>query len=138
MTVSGPLLKPFGHCSYRMPAAGIRSRAGVVLPALVLVAMGMWGCGGGVRVIQESPDSGVALYLYKGGEGHLRSLNRPEASARIREFCRGPYRVINEGETQGRQRVIENVVGSDEVVTEHWWGIRFRCEATGGATDRTG
>ena len=126
------LMKPFAGHSHPIPAVGIRSRAGAVLPALVLVVLGLWGCGGGVRVIQESPDSGVVLYMYKGRDGHLRSSNRPEASAKIREFCRGPYRVIKEGNTTGRQRVIESIAGADDVVTEHWWGIRFRCKADGG------
>ena len=90
-------VKPFEHCFDCMSAAGIRSRAGAVFLALVLVVPWLQGCGGGVRVIRESPDSGVALYVYK-GDGHLRSSNRPDAFAEIREFCRGPYR----GD-QGRQ-----------------------------------
>ncbi len=97
-----------------------------------MVVMGLWGCGGGVRVVQESPDSGVAMYVYKGKDGHLRSPNRPKALAGIREFCRGSYRVLKEGQTESRQRVIEDIGGS-EVVTEHRWGIRFRCEANGKA-----
>ena len=135
-------MKLFTDRSHPIPAAGIRSRAGAVLPALalalVLIVLGFWGCGGGVRIIQENPDSGVALYMYKGKDGHLRSSNRPEASARIREFCRGPYRVIKEGNTAGRQHVIESIVGREDVVTEHWWGVRFRCEANGGATSEAG
>ncbi len=119
--------------SHPMPVAGIRSRASVVLTVLVLVAAGLWGCGGGVRIIQESQGSGVALYLYKGKDGHLHSPNRPEASAKIREWCRGPYRVIKEGNTESRQHVREGFAGLEEVVTAHWWGIRFRCEANGGA-----
>ena len=130
-------MTPLADRSYPMPAVGIRSSARVVFPALVLVALGFWGCAGGVRVIQEGPDSGVALYVYKGKNGHLRSSNRPEASARIRKFCRGPYRVIKEGNAGGRQRVFENIAGAEDVVTDHWWGIRFRCEANGGAMSET-
>ncbi len=93
-----------------------------------IVAMGfvMGGCGGGVQVIRESPDSGVVRYLYKGNEGHLSTFKRGEAFDKIREFCRGPYDVLKEGKTKGRQRVVEGM-GGTEVVTEDWWGIRFQC-----------
>ncbi len=131
-------MKSFGHPFHPMPAVGIWSRAGVVLPGLMLAVVGLWGCGGSVRIIQESPESGVALYVYKGKGGHLRSSSRPEAHARIREFCHGPYRVIKEGNTKGRQRVIESMDGFEEVVTEHWWGIRFHCEANGKNANRAG
>ena len=99
-------------------------RAGVAL----IVAMGfvMGGCGGGVQVIRESPDSGVVRYLYKGNDGHLSTSKRTEAFDKIREFCRGPYQVLKEGQTKGRQRVVEGM-GGTEVVTEDWWGIRFQC-----------
>ena len=106
-----------------MPTVGMGSRAGVVL----LVMMSLWGCGGGVQLIQESPTSGVVMYLYKGKEGHLTSSKRLEAFETIREFCRGPYQVSREGKTRGRQRVVEGMGGS-EVVTEDWWGIRFHCK----------
>ncbi len=99
-------------------------RAGVTL----VVAMGfvMGGCGGGVQVIRESPESGVVRYLYKGNDGHLSTSKRAEAFDKIREFCRGPYQVLKEGKTKGRQRVVEGMGGA-EVVTEDWWGIRFQC-----------
>ena len=99
-------------------------RAGVTL----IVAMGfvMGGCGGGVQVIRESPDSGVVRYLYKGNDGHLSTSKRTEAFDKIREFCRGPYQVLKEGKTKGRQRVVEGMGGA-EVVTEDWWGVRFQC-----------
>lgn len=122
-----------------MPAVGIWSRAGAVLPGLILaVTAGLWGCGSGVRIVQDSPESGVALYVYKGTGGHLRSSNRPEARARIREFCGGPYRVIKEGNTKGRQRVITSMDGFEEIVTEQWWGIQFQCEASGENANSTG
>ena len=64
----------FLRIEYPMPTFGIWSRAGVAL----IVAMGfvMGGCGGGVQVIRESPDSGVVRYLYKGDDGHLSSSKR--------------------------------------------------------------
>ena len=107
-----------------MPTFGIWSRAGVAL----LVALGgvTGGCGGGVEVIREGPDSGVVRYLYKGNDGHLYTSKRDEAFDQIREFCNGPYQVLKEGKTKGRQRIIEGIGGA-EVVTEDWWGIRFQC-----------
>ena len=78
------------------------------------------------QVIRESPDSGVVRYLYKGNDGHLSTSKRAEAFDKIREFCRGPYQVLKEGKTKGRQRVVEGMGGA-EVVTEDWWGIRFQC-----------
>ena len=85
----------FLRIEYPMPTFGIWSRAGVAL----VVAMGfvMGGCGGGVQVIRESPDSGVVRYLYKGDDGHLYTSKRGEAFDKIREFCRGPYQVLKEG-----------------------------------------
>ena len=115
MTPLLPLIHP-------MPTFGIRSRAGVLL----FVLMGLCGCGGGVRVIQESPTSGVATYVYKGNDGYLSTSKRAEAFEKIREFCRGPYQIVQEGKTRGRQRVVEGMGGS-EILIENWWGIRFRC-----------
>ena len=97
-------------------------RAGVAF----VVVLGLYGCGGGVQVIRESPESGVVRYLYKGNDGHLSTSKRAEAFDKIREFCRGPYQVLKEGKTKGRQRVVEGMGGA-EVVTEDWWGVRFQC-----------
>ena len=110
----------FLRMKYPMPTFGIWSRAGVAL----IVVLG--GCGGGVEVIRESPDAGVVRYLYKGTDGHLYTSKRQEAFDRIDEFCGGPYQVLKEGKTKGRQRVFESM-GGTEVVTEDWWGIRFQC-----------
>ena len=93
---------------------------------IVVMAFFLGGCGGGVQVIRESSDSGVVRYLYKGTDGHLYTSKRDEAFDKIQEFCGGPYEVLKEGQTKGRQRVVESMGGS-EVVTEDWWGIRFQC-----------
>ena len=114
----------FLRMEYPMPTFGIWSRAGVALILTLGVVTG--GCGGGVQVIREGPDSGVVRYLYKGSDGHLYTSKRAEAFDQIREFCDGPYQVLKEGKTQGRQRVVEGMGGA-EVVTENWWGIRFQC-----------
>lgn len=107
-----------------MPTFGIWSRAGAAF--LVVLGVVTGGCGGGVEVIRESPDSGVVRYLYKGNDGHLYTTKREEALDKIDEFCGGSYQVLKEGKTQGRQRVIEGM-GGTEVVTEDWWGVRFQC-----------
>ena len=116
-------MTPLLSLIHPMPIFGSRSRAGVVLLALTCLG----GCGGGVQIIQESPMSGVATYVYKGNDAHLSASKRTEAFEKIREFCRGTYRVVREGKTRDRQRVVEGMGGS-EVFTEHRWGIRFHCE----------
>jgi len=83
-------------------------------------------CGDGLRLVREGDRSGVMLYLYKGTDGHMFTPKRGEAFRNIREFCGGPYTVVREGKTKGRQRVVEGVGGSD-ILVEDWWGIRFRC-----------
>ncbi len=93
---------------------------------LMGLMMGLPGCEGAVRVIRESPDSGVVTYVYKGEEGHLRSSNRAKAFEKMREACRGPYQVLKEGKAKGRQRMVEGMGGA-EILTESRWGIRFQC-----------
>ncbi len=109
---------------YPIPTFGIWSRAWLSLLVVLVGVAG--GCGGGVQVIREGPESGVVRYLYKGNDGHLYTSKREEAFDKIREFCGGPYQVLKEGKTKGRQRVVEGM-GGTEVVTEDWWGIRFQC-----------
>lgn len=119
--------KPKNHflrLNYPMPTFGIWSRACTAL--LVVIASFLGGCGGGVEVVRESPDSGVVRYLYKGTDGHLYTSKRQEAFDRIDELCGGPYQILKEGKTKGRQRVVEGMGGS-EIITEDWWGIRFQC-----------
>ena len=85
------------------------------------------GCGEGIHLIQEGDRSGVMTYLYKGTDGHMFTRNRGVAFQKIREFCQGPFDVVREGKTKGRQRVVEGALGSD-IVVEDWWGIRFQCK----------
>ena len=77
-------------------------------------------------MVHEGGRGGVMTYLYKGSNGHLVTPLRAEAFRKIREFCRGQFDVVQEGKTKGRQRVVENVWGSD-IIVENWWGIRFQC-----------
>ncbi len=79
-------------------------------------------------MVPEGERRGVMTYIYKGTDGHMLTPRRGEAFQEIREFCRGPFDVMKEGPTKGRQRVVENVVGSgSDIIIENWWGIRFRC-----------
>jgi len=77
-------------------------------------------------MVPEGERSGVMTYLYNGTNGQMLTPRRGEAFQKIREFCKGPFDVVKEGATKGRQRVVEGVVGSD-IIVEDWWGIRFRC-----------
>lgn len=77
-------------------------------------------------MIPEGDRGGVMTYLYKGSEGQMLTPRRGEAFQKIREFCRGPFDLVKEGKTKGRQRVVEGVGGTD-IIVENWWGIRFRC-----------
>ena len=96
--------------------------------AFVLVlCLSLSGCGTGVQLIREGEMGGVVRYLYKENEGHLLSSHRGEAFRQIKKFCVGPYDVVQEGPTNGRSRVVEGVGGA-EIITEQWWGIRFRCK----------
>lgn len=109
---------------YRMPCLPTWSR--VWLIGLVFL---LSGCGGGLQMIPEGDRGGVMTYLYKGTEGHMFTSRRGEAFQKIREFCRGRFDVVKEGQTKGRQRVVEGAVGGTEIVVENWWGIRFKCVA---------
>ena len=84
------------------------------------------GCEGGLQMVREGDRTGVMTYLYKGTDGHMFTPLRGEAFQNIREFCRGSFNVVREGQTKGRQRVVQGVVGSD-IIVENWWGIRFQC-----------
>ncbi len=77
-------------------------------------------------MVREGDRTGVMTYLYKGTDGQMFTPRRGEAFQKIREFCRGPFNVVREGKTKGRQRIVEGVVGSD-IIVENWWGIRFQC-----------
>ena len=76
--------------------------------------------------MKEGEMRGVVRYLYKPQEGPLLSSHRGDAFDKIKEFCLGPFEMVREGPTKGRRRLVESVGGS-EVITENWWGIRFRC-----------
>ncbi len=84
------------------------------------------GCGAGVLLNPEGQGGGIAQYLYQEHDGHMLSSNRTEALRQISRYCVRSYTIIKEGPTQGRKRVVDDIAGSD-VITESWWGIRFKC-----------
>ncbi|RMH09142.1 MAG: hypothetical protein D6704_01795 [Nitrospirae bacterium] len=89
------------------------------------ILLALLGCGSGVTLVREGEQTGVVLYVYKGRHG--QSSQRARALEMMREFCHGPYRILQEGQAPARQRVIEGIAGS-EVVEEKRWGIRFQCQ----------
>lgn len=107
---------------YRMPSLSLWSRVGLFCGFALLA-----GCGGGLQMVPEGKGRGVMMYLYKGTDGQMLTPKRGEAFESIREFCRGPFDIVKEGPTKGRQRVVEGVGGSD-IIVENWWGVRFQCE----------
>ncbi len=93
---------------------------------LILGINGLVGCSEGVEFIREGDQGGVMIYRYKGDRGHLLSPARPQALKKINFVCPNGYRIVKEGETSNRQRVIEGITGP-EIVVERRWGIRFQC-----------
>lgn len=92
--------------------------------------MVLMGCGSGVELIQEGMGQGVVQYRYQSFQNPLLVPLRAEAIAEIDRVCLGAYRIVREGQTRARERIVEGVAGP-EIVTEHWWGIRFQCASTG-------
>jgi len=105
-----------------MPSLGIRSR----VIAFLIIGF-LTGCGEGVQVIRESDNSGVVRYIYKKYQGHLVTPRRAKAMEEAKKFCKGPVKILREGPTQSRKRVVEGIGGGD-VIEEKWWGIRFQCQ----------
>ena len=93
----------------------------------VLGMISFMGCGSGVLLYPQGEEGGVAKYLYQEHHGPMRSPNRTEALRQISRYCLRSYTIIKEGSTRGRKRVVEGVAGAD-VITETWWGIKFRCD----------
>ncbi len=95
--------------------------------ALAALLLFCAGCGEGAKLVQADEQGGVATYPYREQVGHMATRFRGEAIQLIEEHCPGGYAIIKEGEVQGRNRITSTLTGG-EVVTEHRWGIRFRCK----------
>ena len=90
-------------------------------------ALFLAGCGEGAKLVQDTGDGGVVTYPFNGEQGATLSSFRSEALALMREKCGGPYTIVREGETRGRARA-DGVEGSQEMIHERRWGIRFHCK----------
>jgi hypothetical protein len=92
----------------------------------ILGINGLGGCGEGVDFIREGDQGGVILYSYADGRDPSLSPGRPKAMEKIHFVCPNGHRIVKEGETSNRRRVIEGMTGPETVV-ERRWGIRFQC-----------
>ncbi len=102
-----------------------RSRAlGAVLAGLCLFSV--TACGEGAKFMQETDGGGTVVYPIKTDAGILSSTFRKEALDLIETKCRGRYKIVQEGETKGIDR-IQQAGGAQEVVTQRRWAIRFVC-----------
>ena len=90
----------------------------------------MIGCASSVLLDPDGYYGGVVRYHYKQHQSPMLSSNRSEAFQKMREFCGGPYKILKEGPTRGRQRVSAGF-GPEEVISEEWWGIQFSCKGIG-------
>ncbi len=94
---------------------------------IMALAAASAGCGEGAKLIQEQDHGGVVVYPFKEGQGPLLSSFRKDALTLMGEKCGGPYVIVKEGETKGRQR-LAGPEGSQEIVHERRWGIQFQCK----------
>jgi hypothetical protein len=111
-------------CRYHRTALRRWSRASLL--TLVLVC---GGCAEGAKLLQETDTGGVVVYPYQTGRGPLLSSFRAEALQLIEKRCRGPYRIVREGEAKARNRITDSVAGP-EVHTERRWGMEFQCNSS--------
>jgi hypothetical protein len=95
---------------------------------LAMSGLFLLGCVEGAKLVQETDSGGIVVYPYKGELGPATSPFRPDAIQLIERRCRKGYQILREGETKGRNRVIESAGGIPEVVAERRWGIQFSCK----------
>jgi hypothetical protein len=93
-----------------------------VLAAVVCLA----GCSEGAKLVKADETGGTVIYPF-GERGSLLSPFRQAAFGLMADHCRGPYRIVREGETKSRSRINENPAGG-EVIQERRWGIEFECK----------
>src|ERR671924_465774 len=94
------------------------SRVGMATTLFVLTA-----CGEGAKLVSDTGKGGVVTYPYRGEAGYLMSPLRTDALKLIEQRCAGGYTIVQEGEAQGRTRMIENAAGT-EAITEKRWGVK--------------
>lgn len=99
-------------------------------PLVVLLALSLveTGCAEGARFAQVSDEGGVVTYpLKKDRESIYASPFRTDALNMIEQRCGKSYTIVREGETQGQSRR-SGREGEDEVSTQRFWGLQFRCK----------
>ena len=94
----------------------------------LLMAILLFGCAEGAKLVQEREDGGVVSYPFKGEQGSMLSSFRKDALALMKEKCGGLYTIVREGETKGRSRMASPVEGAQELVRERRWGMEFLCK----------
>ena len=105
----------------------MRSGSRTSVAALGLLILTLSACDGGARLVQRTENGGVVIYPFK-ESGSLLSPFRRDAMRLMEQRCGGPYRVVREGETKGRNRISESA-GGMEMVEERRWGIEFVCKS---------
>lgn len=88
------------------------------------------GCLGGAQLVQETERGGIVVYPFQADRGHLLSAFRDDALRLIRQRCPDGYSILREGEAQSRQRIARQggMPGTEELVHERRWGIKFECK----------
>jgi hypothetical protein len=93
---------------------------------VLAVILSLAGCSQGAKLVKADETGGTVIYPF-GERGSLLAPFRQDALRLIADHCRGPYRVVREGETRSRSRINENPAGG-EVIQERRWGIEFECK----------
>ncbi len=97
----------------------------VVLPVVLLLCV---GCIDGAKLARVTETGGVVTYpLKKDRESIYSSPFRADALKLIEEHCKGAYRIVREGETQG-QSTMSGMEGEDRVAARRFWGLQFQCK----------
>ena len=100
-----------------------------VITTMAVICLISGGCTDGAKIVQQHDGGGVAIYPFKEGQGPMLSAFRNEALDLMKEACRGgPYSIVREGETKGRNRVVSPLDGTQEVIHERRWGMQFECQ----------
>ena len=94
--------------------------------AVLALVLSLAGCGEGAKLVKTDERGGTVIYPF-GPRGSLLSPFRQDALGLMGDHCRGPYRIVREGETKSRSRINESAAGG-EVIEERRWGMEFECK----------
>ena len=113
-------------CAFRCRSSSKRTMGLVTRISLLTGLLLVTGCMEGVKVVQVTENGGVVTYPLKRDQETIYSPYRADALKVIEEQCRGPYRIVKEGETKGVTRN-SGLDADDLVTTRRFWGLQFRC-----------